>query len=278
VPLACPICHRAFGAFSRTSKLSCVSCTRTFPSVPLLDLTLAGPSGAGGAFKESRPQSTSLFQQPLISFVYERGWRQSFAWAGFPGEQAEYEQAQAWLAPAAGGVLLDMSCGSGLFTRRFAASGAYAQVVGADFSEAMLQEAQSLESQGQAASTPVTLLRADVARLPFATGSLDAVHAGAALHCWPSPSAAMAEISRVLRPGGLFVASTFLDPTGPLGELLGDAFVLPLAQAIGAQRTSSYRWWNEAELRDLCAMVGLTDFQRIRTRQFILLRVSKPAS
>lgn len=35
-----------------------------------------------------------------------------------------------------------------------------------------------------------------------------ALHAGAAIHCWPNPSAALAEISRVLRPGGLFVAST----------------------------------------------------------------------
>jgi hypothetical protein len=32
-------------------------------------------------------------------------------------------------------------------------------------------------------------VRADVARLPFATGSIDAVHAGAAIHCWPSPAA-----------------------------------------------------------------------------------------
>lgn len=35
-----------------------------------------------------------------------------------------------------------------------------------------------------------------------------ALHAGAAIHCWPNPSAALAEISRVLRPGGVFVAST----------------------------------------------------------------------
>lgn len=24
-------------------------------------------------------------RNPLVSFVYERGWRQGFAWAGFPG-------------------------------------------------------------------------------------------------------------------------------------------------------------------------------------------------
>ena len=35
------------------------------------------------------------------------------------------------------------------------------------------------------------LARADIARLPFLSGSVDAVHAGAALHCWPSPSSAV---------------------------------------------------------------------------------------
>ncbi len=34
----------------------------------------------------------------------------------------------------------------------------------------------------------VVLIRADVARLPFATSSLAAVHAGAAIHCWPQPT------------------------------------------------------------------------------------------
>ena len=43
--------------------------------------------------------------------------------------------------------------------------------------------------------------------------------------------AALAEISRVLRPGGVFVASTFMVPTAPLGQLLGsDDAVRPLTQ------------------------------------------------
>ena len=74
------------------------------------------------------------------------------------------------------------------------------------------------------------LIRADVGRLPFATGSVAGLHAGAALHCWPNPAAAFAEISRVLAPGGVFVASTFLSATAPLGEVVGDALVRPLAQ------------------------------------------------
>ena len=41
----------------------------------------------------------------------------------------------------------------------------------------------------------LALVRADVSRLPFSSGSVDAVHAGAALHCWPSPSNAVCFVS-----------------------------------------------------------------------------------
>ena len=34
-------------------------------------------------------------------------------------------------------------------------------------------------------------MRADISRLPFVSGSIDAVHAGAAIHCWPSPACAV---------------------------------------------------------------------------------------
>ena len=274
VPLACPICLRPF-----RGPLLCAACARSFPQRgPYTDLTLSG-SGSGSFAEKAPPQSTSLFQNPLISFAYERGWRRSFSWAGFPGEEAEFKQAQHWLVKAAsGGVLLDASCGSGLFTRRFAASSDYAAVIGLDYSAAMLLEADERMRASLPSATPVTLIRADVARLPFATGSIDAVHAGAALHCWPAPGAAMAEVSRVLKPGGVFVASTFLDPTAPLGEVIGDAVVLPFAQALGAQQSSSYRWWNETELRDLCTMVGLTALERIRSRQFIMFKCTKPGA
>ena len=66
---------------------------------------------------------TTTFQSPLVSYVYERGWRQGFSWAGFPGADIEFDLAMGYLKPAFGEVLIDMSCGSGLFTRKFAKSG-----------------------------------------------------------------------------------------------------------------------------------------------------------
>lgn len=60
---------------------------------------------------------------------------------GFPGADKEYELAMEYLTPAKGSIVVDLSCGSGLFARRFAASGAFAGVVAADYSESMLRQA-----------------------------------------------------------------------------------------------------------------------------------------
>merc|ERR1719149_80980 len=83
---------------------------------------------------------TGLFRSPLTAFLYERGWREGFKNAGFPGIDAEFEEVNEFFKPAAGGVVVDMSCGSGLMTRRLAKSGAYKRVLALDYSEAMLTE------------------------------------------------------------------------------------------------------------------------------------------
>ncbi|KAI8476391.1 MAG: S-adenosyl-L-methionine-dependent methyltransferase [Monoraphidium minutum] len=285
--LACPICQTTTfdvppppAAYQR---VACPRCQRTFEpaGASYLDLTLT--SGAPQrVFKQRTPQATELFRQPLISFVYERGWRQNFAGAGFPGPEKEFEMAMRYLQPTLGGTLVDASCGTGLFTRLFARSGKFAGVVALDYSETMLDQAQAYfrddPQLAAAGSTPIVCVRADIARLPFATGSVDAIHAGAAIHCWPNPQAALAEISRVLRPGGVFAASTFLTPFAPLGELVGDDAVRPIAQALNpfSGAGGTIRYWDEGELVDLVTAVGLTAYTRERSRMFVLFAATKP--
>lgn len=97
------------------------------------------------------------------------------------------------------------------------------------------------------------------------------------MHCWPNPTAALAEISRALKPGGLFVGSTFLSASAPLGQLLGDdRLVAALDRFDPTTMNRQFRWWTEAEIRDLCASVGLINFQRHRDNRFILWSVQKP--
>mmetsp|Transcript_26841 Transcript_26841/g.61795 ORF Transcript_26841/g.61795 Transcript_26841/m.61795 type:complete len:425 (-) Transcript_26841:122-1396(-) len=169
-----------------------------------------------------------LFTSPSVSYAYERGWRQGFAAAGFPGVDEEFSLAQKYFEKSlptdgTGNVLVDMSCATGLFTRKFAASGRYDRVIGADYSDAMLTEARrrivesSLGVNGQgdtvkgtSGSTTLDLVRLDVGNIPMATGSVDVLHAGAAMHCWPDLDGGLEEIHRVLKVGGRYFATTFL--------------------------------------------------------------------
>ena len=88
--LACPICHDAtFAVRSVYGKpegsLHCPRCNRRFAmSATSVDLTLT--SGVPQkVYQQRRWAGTELFRNPLVSLAYERGWRQGFIWAGFPG-------------------------------------------------------------------------------------------------------------------------------------------------------------------------------------------------
>lgn len=52
----------------------------------------------------------------------------------------QFKMAQDYFEPAKGGLIVDVSCGSGLFSRKFAQSGTYSGVVALDFSENMLRQ------------------------------------------------------------------------------------------------------------------------------------------
>lgn len=282
---ACPICLTTEFPIEKTNirfsqALNCDRCARTF-AADERSVDLTPTSGASArVYKQSFWGGTQIFRSPLVSFAYERGWRRSFTWAGFPGEEREFKMAMDYLQSAYGEVLVDMSCGSGLFSRRFVRSGKFSGVVAADFSESMLTQAKQFFEEDRGLDTrQYILLRADVGRLPFPTGSVAAIHAGAAIHCWPNPTAAAAEISRVLKPGGVFVGSTFLKVSAPLGQILSnDDLVRPLNALDPMAGGSNYQWWEEAELRELTAAMGLQNFQRHRTNRFIMFSVQKPVA
>ncbi|KAK9784879.1 hypothetical protein WJX73_010017 [Symbiochloris irregularis] len=281
---ACPICQQTTfqlqsGIERQRVDLRCERCSRTFrTSQPYFDLTTTSGLPQTQSFQQSFWGGTQIFRSPLVSFAYERGWRQGFSWAGFPGADQELQMALDYMRPAWGQVLLDMSCASGVFSRRFVRSKRFSGVIAADFSDSMLQQAGQYFSEDRTLDPrDYVLLKADVGRMPFATGSLAAIHAGAAMHCWPDPALAVAEISRVLKPGGVFVASTFLNSASLVGSVIGDDRVRPLMK-IENQAMRSYKWWEELELKELTEAMGLTKFTRTRQRQFIMFSVRKPGT
>ncbi|KAL3845798.1 hypothetical protein ACJIZ3_003201 [Penstemon smallii] len=278
--LACPICFEpvswtgdpglSLESVAR-STLQCSTCRKSYyGNDKHLDLTI---TGGGKVYGEPMAVSTELFRTPLVSFLYERGWRQSFSlWGGFPGPEKEFELIKDYLKPVVGGNIVDASCGSGMFSRLFAKSGLFSLVVALDFSETMLQQCyEFIKQEDDFPEENLVLVRADISRLPFASSSVDAVHAGAALHCWPSPSAAVAEISRVLKPGGVFVATTYI--------LDGALSYVPLRDPIRqniAQLSGSHIFLSEKELEDLCTSCGLMNFTCIRNRRFVMISAMKP--
>jgi ubiquinone/menaquinone biosynthesis C-methylase UbiE len=166
-----------------------------------------------------------LFTSPSVSFAYERGWRQGFATAGFPGADKEFDLTMEYFDPVLRAApvrktttVVDMSCATGLFTRRFALSGRFNRVLGCDYSESMLTEARRRISSDRTLSqtilqeneTQLELVQLDVAKIPMQNASVECLHAGAAMHCWPEIKEGLEETYRVLIPGGRFFATTFL--------------------------------------------------------------------
>ncbi|EES14971.1 hypothetical protein BDA96_07G133500 [Sorghum bicolor] len=270
--LACPICYYPLAGSSDqsddASSLECSTCKKSYPNKQdYWDLTV---SVGSIEYSESMPAATELFRTPLVSFLYERGWRQNFIWGGFPGLEREFEMAKTYLKPTFGGTIVDASCGSGLFSRLFVKSGLYSLVVALDFSENMLKQCNEYIKQENISDERLALVRADISRLPFVSGSIDAVHAGAAIHCWPSPACAVADISRVLRPGGVFVASTFVaDVIPPVIP------VLRIGRPYISQITGNNTFLSEVEFEDLCKACGLVDFKFVRSGFYIMFSATK---
>ncbi len=100
-----------------------------------------------------------------------------------------------WLDAKPGESILDLGCGDGQLTERLAATGAV--VTGVDVSPEMLAAARS---------RGIDAYEGSAESLPFADHSFDAVFSNAVLHWVRDQDAMMAEVRRVLKPGGRFVA------------------------------------------------------------------------
>ena len=106
---------------------------------------------------------------------------------------------------------LDLACGTGDIAFLLAAGGA--SVTGLDLTPRMIE----LAAARQHASPPparVRFLVGDMMALPFGAGRFDLVTTGYGLRNVPDLARAMAEIRRVLAPGGLFLSLDFNRP-GP---------------------------------------------------------------
>lgn len=123
--------------------------------------------------------------------------------------------------------VLDLCCGTGDMTLalRRRAGKSTAQILGADFSHAMLQRAKGKSSRDAAADW----IEADALHLPFPGAHFDLVTSAFGFRNLADYDAGLREIVRVLRPGGECGILDFGEPKGVLGSLYGVYFkhVLP---------------------------------------------------
>jgi len=146
-----------------------------------------------------------------------------FVW----GPEGLREEEAGLLGPVAGRSVLEIGCGAAQCARWVSANGGHA--VGIDVSGVQLAHAARLN---RTAGIDVPLALADARRLPFADGTFDlACSAYGALPFVADGDAVVAEVARVLRPGGRFVFSVthpmrwcFPDDPGEDGLVVRDSY------------------------------------------------------
>ncbi len=100
--------------------------------------------------------------------------------------------------------ILDLGCGSGYCTRALRKRYRQAEVIGLDIAPAMLRAARRRDGRWRRGRW----VGGDAERLPFAAASFDMVISNLSLQ-WCDPERVFPEVARVLRPGGLFMFTSF---------------------------------------------------------------------
>jgi ubiquinone/menaquinone biosynthesis C-methylase UbiE len=172
-----------------------------------------------------------------------------------------------WLAPPQGLRWIDVGCGNGAFTELIVERCAPAEVQGIDPSEGQLAFART-----RPAARKAEFRLGDAMALPFPTKSFDAAIMALVLVFVPEPAKGVAEMVRVVRPGGI-VAAYMWDMPGrgfPLEPLLASMREMSLTaprppQIEVSRREAMQDLWRDAglkavEMREITVHRTFADF------------------
>ena len=173
----------------------------------------------------------------------------------------------------ADGVILDVASGTAGVALQLAAR-SRARVVGVDLTEQMLRQGQQrVAAAGQ--RDRITLMAGRAEQLPFPDASFDALTFTYLLRYVRDPQATLAELARVLKPGGIMASLEFCVPTGPVwhpawwaytrmvlpagGLLLGGREWFRVGRFLGPNISAHYRRYPVAWTVAAWEKAGLTD-------------------
>jgi demethylmenaquinone methyltransferase / 2-methoxy-6-polyprenyl-1,4-benzoquinol methylase len=125
--------------------------------------------------------------------------------------------------------MLDLCCGTGDMIFHAGELGA-GRIVGADFTLPMLAVARR---RARTAAGSPDLVAADALRLPFRDAVFDAITVGYGLRNVADPRQALAEMRRVLAPGGRVVVLDFGKPDNPIARALYGGYLRTMMPAVG---------------------------------------------
>ncbi|OLR90705.1 demethylmenaquinone methyltransferase [Actinokineospora bangkokensis] len=182
----------------------------------------------------------------VMTLGFDRRWR---------------EQTRRVLDARPGEAVLDLAAGTAVSTVEYARSGAWC--VAADFSLPMLHGG---------AARGVPRVAADAFHLPFATGAFDAVTVSFGLRNMVPTVDALAEMLRVVRPGGrLVVCEVSQPPLRPVRWLYHNTVLraLPLVTKPFSSNTEAYSylaesmrdWHDQRSVAEMVAKAGWTEVE-----------------
>ena len=155
-----------------------------------------------------------------------------------------------WLAPESGMRWLDVGCGNGAFTEMLVERCAPLSVQGVDPSEAQLAYARA-----RPASRVAQFRQGDAMALPFPDDTFDAAVMPLVIFFVPDPARGVAEMARVVRPGGIVTAYAWDMVGGGFpyealhDEMRGLGVEVPVPPSPDASRIDAMRdLWNGAGL------------------------------
>ena len=158
-----------------------------------------------------------------------------------------------WLAPEPGQRWVDIGCGNGAFTEQVMQRCAPAEIRGIDPSSGQLAFARQ-----RPGAKGATFEVGDAHALPFATDSADVAVMALVIFFLEDPAAGIAEMRRVVRPGGLVAAYAWdiparSFPLEPIQAELRAIGLTPMAppSADIARPAALHAAWTQAGLTDL---------------------------